>query len=103
MAFQPALVGCGSLQRDNSHRQVGQIAGQVIPEERVVGEIEKPNHGSNATLSAVCAVFDGSSAGSAPVCSTFCKRPFPSSLIFVPAWISASSFPRRSAFSRAVK
>jgi len=51
----PAGAGASRcLERNDEHRQVGKIASQVIPEERVVGEIEKPNHGSNAALSATC-------------------------------------------------
>jgi hypothetical protein len=35
VAFQPALVPLARFQRDDQHREISQIGGQVIPEERI--------------------------------------------------------------------
>src|SRR5260370_16346731 len=96
MAFQPALMRRTGLQSNDQHNQIGDIAGQVVPEERVVRNIEKSNHGSDATLSAKLPVFAEASCKRHPARRTFCRRTLASSPISVLIWSSASSCPRKS-------
>src|SRR5258708_16216675 len=99
MAFQPALMRRAGLQGNDQHNQIGDIAGQVVPEERVVRNIEKSNHGSDATLSAKLPVFAESSCKRHPPCRTFCRRSLLSSPLSVLILLSSSTFPPNSALS----
>src|ERR1700722_14383863 len=103
MTLQPVLMHRACLQRDNQHEQVGNICCQVIPEQDVFRNVQKANHGGHGILSVALSVVTGSSASRVPVCSTRCKRFLSSSLTFALSRSSSSSFPRKSAFSRAVK
>src|SRR5437667_267582 len=83
MALQTALMRRAGLQGNHQHQQISEIAGQVIPEERVVRDVQKSNHGSNAALSGEPSLAAVSPAGRVPVRSTFCRRSLTSSLISV--------------------
>src|SRR4029077_19438883 len=96
-------MGRTGLQGNHQHHQIGEIAGQVIPKERVVRDIQESNHGSNAALPERLSLTASSSARRVPVRSTFCRRSLTSSLISVLTRSSFSSFARKSAFSSAVK
>ena len=60
MALQTALMRRAGLQGNHQHQQISEIAGQVIPEERVVRDVQKSNHGSNAALSGELSLTAGS-------------------------------------------
>src|SRR4029077_16236064 len=71
MALQTTLMGRTGLQGNHQHHQIGEIAGQVVPEERVVRDVQEPNHGSNAALPERLSLTASSSAKRVPVRSTF--------------------------------
>ena len=103
MALQIALMRRAGFQGNHQHHQISEIAGQVIPEKRVIRDVQKSNHGNNAALSGALSLTADSPARGVPVRSTFCRRSLTSSLISVLLWSSCSSFARKSAFSSAVK
>src|SRR6266480_2918696 len=103
MAFQTTLVRRTCLQRDNQHGQVSQIAGQVIPEERVIRNLQEPNHDRNADFAGSNSASTVSSASSTPVRRIFHSLVFSALFPAVQASSSSSSLPRKLAFSSAVK
>lgn len=44
MALQPALMQGTGFHRDDQHRQICEIAGQVVPEKRVIRNVQESNH-----------------------------------------------------------
>jgi hypothetical protein len=51
MAMESSLMGQTRFERHDQHRQIGEIAGQVVPEQRMVGNIQELNHRSSTALS----------------------------------------------------
>src|SRR5580692_3114943 len=94
------MVPCGRFERDHEHNQISDVARHVIPEERIVRDFEKPAHGSAFR---VTGSFTRASIGRLPVSNTSCKESLLLELSCRLARISSSSFPRRFAFSSAVK
>lgn len=70
MAFEPPLVCRAGSQRNDQHREIGQIAGQVIPEEYVIRKIENGGHTRYPALPGAYSMRDNSSGLSVPVRST---------------------------------
>src|SRR5436309_11116869 len=50
IALEPALMRRAGFQRDQQHHQISEIARQVIPEQRVIRDVEELNHEDAATL-----------------------------------------------------
>src|SRR5207237_9266558 len=103
VSFATALMYGGGSRRGNQDQEGRKVAGQVVPEKGVIRDFQESDHcRSPAGLRTSC-VVSLSFNGMAPVCSTFSKTPFCSPMIFVLFWSCASSFPRKSPFSMAVR
>src|SRR6266849_5426876 len=81
MTFQPALVRRAGFQSHQQHHQVSDVAREVVPEQRVVGNLQEPNHRRAAAFFATFSVAAASDTGSEPDRSTLCSRSFSSQAI----------------------
>src|SRR5579863_3526566 len=94
---------CACFQSDQQHDEIREIADDVIPEERVIRGVKKPDHECTAISLVTVSVFAGCSTVGVPFCSTSISTAFCAASMFLTALIFVSRFARRPAFSSAVR